>query len=145
MDAVTFERLFRDQITCAVNWRALRRADITSYQRLITERRALGDLFTPWYDGGDKWSDDKRRRITVRQAAKLGRKDHRARLLELAAAFADEQPGAMLMPALSVHRGLLLLDGTHRCVALHIARAKPRVALAVLSLRASDRAAFFDA
>ena len=145
MRITEYKHLFTEQVRVAVNWRAVQRADVEVRERVVTSRSSLGALLLPWYENGGQWHSERRSRVTVKKAAALRQDSQRERILTLAAEFAAGEPGAMILPAVKLPSGVLLLDGCHRAVALHVARVPPRVVLAVLHGDRVARACMFDA
>jgi hypothetical protein len=129
MDLADFERLFRDGVRAELAWDRLRQAGGGVSEQLLAGPGALGTLRMVWYAAADgtagHWRDRGAVPLSVAAAAAApaswppARAQRIAALRETYAALTE--PLVLLLPAYVSDSGLLLLDGSHRAVAAHLA------------------------
>lgn len=130
-----FEQLFKPITYGRFNWRYFRHHDLRVELVIVKTRKQLGKLVLPHVrDSGDlsreaSQTSDAARNITVAESAAtihaMGG-DSRARILRLAASFAEEKRGVVLaLPAYRYPKGrVLLMDGVHRLTGLYLSGAQ---------------------
>lgn len=148
MNLDAFHELFGESIRAWLDWDELESGDAVIRQRVITNRAELGRLLTVWYTDpagrpGD-WRESTHTPMTVEQAAeKRGSwKNGAAERVEFFRhqfSQGKEHP-VLLLPAFEVGDRVLLLDGSHRAIALLSSGLDPRMLACVISGPVSVRA-----
>lgn len=130
-----FHQLFGESIRSWLAWGELETSDAQIRQQVIANRMELGRLLTVWYaDPAGKpgdWRDPAHSPMTAAQAAQARTswkngaaeriEDFRSQFLESA------EPPVLVLPAFVIKERILLLDGTHRALALFNSGLDPRV------------------
>lgn len=127
MDLAAFEAVFRGGIRAQLAWEIVADASAGVVEHVLTAPGALGPLRTVWYTGADgregSWRDPDSVALTVAEAASARWSEDRQRTIEgFRRMFASaREPVVLVFPAYVVGSSLLLLDGSHRAVAAHVA------------------------
>lgn len=130
-----FRELFGESIRAWLAWDELEGGDAGIRQRVITDRAGLGRLLTVWYadpvGGPGDWRESAHAPMTVEQAVgtpgswKAGAAE---RVEFFSHQFTMEtEPPVLLLPAFGIGDRMLLLDGSHRAIALLSSGLDPRV------------------
>lgn len=134
MDLDAFHRLFGAAIRAWLAWDELG-DDVRIRQQVITDRSELGRLLTVWYTGPEgepgNWRESTHTPMTVDQAASTptswtaGAAERVGRFQSLF--LSGQEPPVLLFPAYAIGDRVLLLDGSHRAIALHRTGLGPQV------------------
>lgn len=141
MNLDSFHRLFGEAIRAWLDWDELSGANVEIRQHAITDRAELGRLLTVWYadpqgDPGD-WRESTHTPMTVEQAANTPASWKRGaaeRVGQFQCQFLKgEEPPVLLLPAYEIGDRVLLLDGSHRAIALRLSGLGPRLLVCALA------------
>jgi hypothetical protein len=125
-----YEALFKGAMP-QINWRLAHRERWKVETAVITDRQALGELFLPWTASGvtgDPTSFSLRVSEVSANLEYVG-KEWRTKILRFAQAYSlSKEPILLVLPAIkSMSAMTLLLDGSHRTTACHLAFVEFRV------------------
>ncbi|WP_068926641.1 hypothetical protein [Planobispora rosea] len=137
MDLKEYIEMFKDGgVKAMLDWDALRDMDCAVSAVYSRSRDLLSSIFTVWYERPDGTNGDWRNRTDrplrvgdVYRTHSTWPEVRRRRIAALSDTFRREpEPVQLVLPAYSLgDERLLLLDGTHRSVAAHLAGADVRL------------------
>lgn len=123
----SFKKLFEPNIRAMLNWDLLREQQAFSETQVINTAEELGSLFTVWHVNNHQeptsWDNPHAQPLSVAKVASYlaGMNEHRKHTISQFQNhyLSSPEPVNLLLPVYRVGSRLVLLDSTHRAVAIH--------------------------
>lgn len=142
-----YRRMFSTNIRAMLNWELLAAENATVETRIISTDEELSSLFTVWHVNSEgrfaDWDDPAAHPLTVGESLDSKQHWNDARLNNVAKFQNDyvssAEPVNLLLPVYAAGYRLVLLDSTHRAVAVHNGRLSFNAMLVILRGPVSDQ------
>jgi hypothetical protein len=137
----SFQKLFEPNIRALLNWELLKQNDASIETMVIDSHDDLASLFTVWHVDADRkpasWDSPHAYPLRVQEASAPAYKwnEHRKHLISNFQNhyLSSAEPVNLMLPVYKVDAGFVLLDSTHRAVAVHQAELDFSAMLVILN------------